>query len=273
MTRLNMDFSALEGNEAAAQAVETKKEGKAKTSAMMNNFAQKIQANPELKKALFAYSKSIRVVNSCGYADKEGIIEIKKGDNKLPKGQTGREVGRTSKIVGYIIENIGNEPITFTNGVWSKNAEGVYVEEQIEDVINPGEKKPISRKYLTIMAVRPEFSLTLENGRVVGSSSTAKAKSAEALIESYHFKFNDSTNTVHDDRVKIAIADKKEVMVDGVAKDVWTVKPEFEATFGNLNNPKASVRKTRAAVSGGIDFKAAAAADYVKSLLESSGIK
>lgn len=266
--RMNMDFTSLENNAEATAAPAAEKSQK---SVILNNFAQKLQANPELKAVLYSASKSLRVINSCGYGEDGGLVEIKKGDKNVPAGEkTGREVGATSKVVGYIIENIGDAPISYTDGIWTKNAEGVYEEQVTEVVINPGEKKPIDRKYLTLLAVRPEFSFTLENGKVVGSAKNAK--SADELISSYHFRFKDSSMTIHDDKVKVAIADKKEVVIDGVAQTKWILKPEFEATFGYLSNPKNSVRKTRASVREGIDFKTAAAADYVRSLLASKGV-
>lgn len=270
MTKQYMDFSSLDGGaNVEAPAAAPKKSAK---TALLNNFAQKVQANPDLKAALFAMSNSLRVVNSCGYGEDGGLIEIKKGDPNSADGKTGREVGATSKIVGYIVENIGSEPIAFQNGVWTKNEEGIYVENVVEDVINPGEKKALDRKYLTLLAVRPEFSFTLENGKIVGSSSSKAAKGVDDLINSYHFRFKDSSMTIHDDKVKVAIADKREVTVDGAPQTQWVIKPEFEATFGYLSNPKATVRKTRAAAGEGIDFKAAAAADYVRTLLESKGV-
>lgn len=275
-----MDFSSLEGQETEvtqAPAVVGKDEkAKEEVKEVVKVFANKIQNDEELKKSLFTASNSIRVVNTCGYGDASGLIQTVKGVKNPETGKLeGRKVASTTAIVGYIIENIGSEPITYTTGVWTKNADGIYEEQVIDDTINPGEKKPITRKYLATLGCRSEFSFQFENGRIVSKRAVANINSGTSLdkvLSDCYFNFSDGTHTVHDDEVKIAIADKKEVNVNGETVSKWECKPEYAPTFGFLDNPTKKAARTKAKKEKIAGISQAAVANFLDELIKSNGL-
>lgn len=275
-----MDFSSLEGQETEvtqAPAVVGKSE-KAKEDAkeVVKVFANKLQNDEGLKQSLFTASNSIRIVNTCGYGDASGLVAVSKGVKNAETGKIeGRKVAGTSAVVGYIIENVGSEAITFTTGVWTKNAEGIYEEQVIQDTINPGEKKPITRKYLAMLGCRSEFSFQFENGRLIGKGAVTKINSGESLdkvLSSYYFNFSDGAHTVHDDEVKVAIADKKEVNINGETTSRWECKAEYAPTFGFLDNPAKKAARTKAKKEKITGITQAAVANFLDELIKSNGL-
>lgn len=170
-------------------------------------------------------SKSLKVVNTLGYGTGGNILL----DKEATKKTGSRQVKGTSKIVGYLIENCGTEPITYETEVWTKDETGVFVAKNVTKTLAPGQQTAISRKWLTALTAKPEFSFMLENGKIVSSSSNTEGKGIDAILEAHYFVFSKETGLeVNDDAIKNSID------VDNV------VKPEYEETFGYLNNPKAS---------------------------------
>lgn len=266
-----MNFNDLAPEAAVAPEVsEPKKKDNSMLKGIVNDYGKKVQQNPEILEVLYKKKDTLRVVNTCGWGDSGSIVNMK--EQAIAEGKS-RVIGGTSEVIGYIIENIGNETIQFTNGVWSKNEEGIYVESVINDSLEPGEKKAITRKYLAALAAQPQFSLLLENGQIVTPKPTPNMDADEMLSKCY-FKFNDSSKTVHDDAVKIAIAEKQMIEVDGETTEAWVVKPEFEKTFGYKMNPKARAKRTKA-VNGAkkADISRAAVADFVNQLAMGNIVK
>src|SRR5690606_14306068 len=147
----------------------------------------------------------------------------------------------TSQIVGYRLQNIGNTPIKYLTEEFVKNEEGTYVGTRVEKVAKRGETFDLSRKYMTIFCSQPEISFQLSNGKIVRGSGNGSDGDIDRELEAYYLTFNDKSIKVNSDDVKINIAKK----IKQGDQTKWVVKPEFEATFGYLNNAKAPGRKGR----------------------------
>ena len=270
-----MDFTSLAGEATPAASTPKKDANEAFRKELVAQYAEQLQGDPEAIKNLYSAVDTLRVVNTFGYGESGGIIEAARGNkNAAPGEKTGRQIASTSKIYGCIVENVGTTPIQYTHGVWTKNAEGVYEETVVDDVINPGERKPLATKYMVVLLARPEFSLKCANGRMTGSPKRG-VNSIDDVVGEYSFKFRkDAGMSVHDDNVKIAIADKVEVNEDGQTKAVWVIKPEYEAEFGFLNNPKVSSRRTKTGIrKANIDIDSAAIANYLNNLVHNTPVK
>ena len=170
-------------------------------------------------------SSSLKVVNTLGYGAAGNILL----DKEATKKTGSRVVKGTSKIVGYLIENCGTEPLTYETEVWTKGENGLFEARSVTKTLAPGQQAAISRKWLTALTAKPEFSFVLANGKIVSSSSNTEGKGIDAILEAHYFVFSKETGLeVNDDAIKNSID------VDNV------VKPEYEEVFGYLNNPKAS---------------------------------
>lgn len=170
-------------------------------------------------------SGSLKVVNTLGYGAAGNILL----DKEATKKTGSRVVKGTSKIVGYLIENCGTEPLTYETEVWTKGENGLFEARKVTKTLAPGQQAAISRKWLTALTAKPEFSFVLANGKIVSSSSNTEGKGIDAILEAHYFVFSKETGLeVNDDAIKNSID------VDNV------VKPEYEEVFGYLNNPKAS---------------------------------
>jgi len=222
---------------------EERKQEAAEVNDAMEAFARKLKEDPALKGKLYAYSNSIEVINSCGYGEGGGLV------NAAEKGAEKRQLQATPQIVGYVIKNIGTFPIPFKNEVWVKNAEGVYEGEMVEDSIAPGETKALTKKIFALLAITPEVSLKVANGTVKSPRiiTLKKCKTPEDALNRYTFSFPQNSGlTVNSSKFKVAIANRREVEIDGVKTTEWKIKPEFVQTFGYLENPKARTIRTKA---------------------------
>lgn len=228
---------------------------KEKVAAMRAALKDTVQTNPNFASSLRRLSKSVRVVNTLGFG-KNGNIVV----DKNASADT-RTLKATSAICGYIIENIGDEAIEYQTEEFKKDETGKFVGTVVKKTLAPGAKAQLTRQYMTMFCAVPEISFTLENGKIV-SSSKKNAKTLKEELSAYYFSFNKDENgnalQVNDDEVKLSVDD-----ADG------KVKPEYELTFGYLNNPKEG----RAARVKGQKFTTQdLAANYINNLIKEQGI-
>lgn len=215
-----------------------------------------------------ALSNSVIVVNTLGYGE-GGNIVVDEVTKNLPKDQ--RRLVPTSQIVGYRVKNVGNVAIKYLTEEYVQNKEdGTWVGNRVQKVLEPGEVADLTRKYMTIFCAQPEISFQLANGKIVRGSSTVKPGDVEGELEAHYFTFNNKEVKVNSDEVKLNIATKKK-QADGTFK--WVVKPEFEKTFGYLNNPKLEAGRSRRAGSKKERFSTQdVAANYINRLIEEAGL-
>lgn len=269
------DFSRLDAVEEVGGEVKAKGGEKAEMKQLMELFRQTVAEDPTIMQRLNSLSDKVVVVNTLGFGEGGSLIqkelapgeEVKYDENGKPI----RELVPTAKIVGYAIQNVGDTPINYVTEEFVKNEQGIFVGQKVEKVLAPGEKTALSRKYMTIFCSRPEIAFTLKNGKIVRKRQKQgeKAKSLDESLESHYFVFNDPNLKVNSDAVKINIGIKKKA-ADGTVK--WVVKPEFEKTFGYLNNPKTAGTKGRAKAAGTKVTPQQLAANYINKLLQESGV-
>lgn len=198
-------------------------------------------------------SGAVRVVNSLGFGATGNIVVDK-------TNTTERAVVPTSTIVGYRIENIGSEAIPYKTCTCTKGADGLFSAEPIDAVLQPGATADLTRQYMTMFCATPEISFVLANGRLCKNNRAKAANSTKATLEAFFFKFDKEENRqINDDDVKLRIADE-------AGKGHWVVKPEYEATFGELNNPTEKEKPARAK-SGPTYDATVAAANYVYTVI------
>lgn len=248
----NSEVEPVVVNDAERKKVEAKENAKQKMKMMRSIIQETIQTDPDFTAKLHTLSQSIEVLNTLGYGTKGNIIEVKKNTD-----ESGRELKPTSKIVGYRLRNVGTESIQYMTEEFAQDETGKWVGTKVEKTFAPGTTIELSRMYMTIFCSKPEISFILKNGTITGGSSKKGASLTEELSSRY-FRFskdeNGATIPVNDDEVKLAIDNE-----DGV------IKPEFEATFGYLNNPK----ETRARGSKTKDFTTQDLnANFIRKLLE-----
>ena len=283
-----MNFAQLDGEQGTEVQTTVVVDKAPKTNDdVIKNFLGKIQSNPELKNALYSFSGFVRVGNTYGYGETGGLIQENPGvaiidpatglpvrDEKGKIKKEGREVAVTSKIVGYSVENIGTQPISYLTEEY-KLENGIAVGTAVEKVLAPGETAILARKYMTYFASRPEISFKFENGKMVQVDPTKKAgKSIDEILEAHHFEFNGDIG-VHDDTIKIAIADRvSEREVNGKTVGEYKVNNTYFSVFGFLDNPTArNERKTSGGGGSGDNkqaLKLAAAADFIFNLSQKS---
>ena len=212
-------------------------------------FNSKVATDASFKDKLHTYSQSIAVLNSLAFGDSGGLINVDKVDKngKVVLDANGKPVKAkkpVSKIVGYLIENVSDDktiPYVTEEYKPTKREDGtvVYVGQKVQKELKPKEKVALAKKYMTFLCSMPEISFTLSNGKIVRGS--AKAKTVDEEMEAYYFTFDDENKKVNSDTVKVQIG-KKVKTTDG--KLIYKVKPEYEATFGYLNNEKEAGKKS-----------------------------
>lgn len=230
-----------------------KAEDKKIKQAMANSFKVKITSDP---------SFAARVNSACGTLSVETIYKFgDKGNIKVDKVNStkgDRKLVDCGKPVGYGLKNIGTEPIAYTTEEFAADATGKYVGTVVEKTIAPNETVMISRKYLAMLASRPEFGMKLANGSVIASAVKAKNNPDKILSQAY-FNFSaDSGKTVNDDDISVRID------VDGKVTD------EFVTTFGSLNNPKEQ-RVRKSAGTGAKYTSQDYVANYIQEMLAQNG--
>ncbi|MEM4385396.1 MAG: hypothetical protein QXD03_02475 [Candidatus Anstonellales archaeon] len=247
--------------------VDDKEKSKAKSEKirlMRELLRETVATDPDFDKKLNRLSNSIEVVNVLGFGDAGNIVRSKEAEVVKEDGTVQKALNTVSQVVGYIVKNIGNEPIKYLTEVYTKDpATGKYVGTKVEKVMNPGETAILTRMYLTLLCSAPEFSFQLANGSIVRGSAKVKPGDVKGELEAHYFKFNKETGLqVNDDTVKLNVGMK--------VGDKWVVKPEFEETFGFLNNPKEEKAAKRAASKyTAQDY----AANYIHRLVKEAGLK
>lgn len=241
---------------------------------MKNVFKAAALEDPTLLQNAGSYSKFVEVLNSLGFSDTGGIIyggEKPKVDADGNKTKT-RDLPPTSGIVGYRVRNNGKETLAYETEDWAfDKTTGQWVGNRVEKQLAPGGVVDLPRRWMTVFSMQVPISMEYANGAVkVRIPSTPTTD--EALIKVYESSFfqfgNDSGLKVHDDAVKINISQKMKDGKTGVEK--WIVKPEFEKTFGFLNNEKSTERKGRKATPQA--STQTVTATYLRKLTEGSGL-
>lgn len=228
-------MDAVFGNAEAQAPVETAQveatEKKQKVEAMKAALKETVQSTPDFADRLRRLSNSLFVVNTLGFGKGGNIIVDKNASTSSE-----RKLKPTSAICGYKIKNIGTEAIEYQTEEFEKDATGKWVGSVVRKTLQPGDTADLTRQYMTMLCAQPEISFTLANGKIV-SSSKKNAKTLKEELAAYYFSFNKNedgtTPAVNDDEVKLSVDDENGV-----------VKPEYEATFGYLNNPKEGRTKT-----------------------------
>lgn len=234
-----------------------KEEKKKKLNEMKALFDADLQKDPTLMARMHTMSNNIKVVNVLGYG-KSGNVVV---DKSQPEG---RNLIQASQNVGYKIQNVGTEPISYETEIWTKGEDGLYHGEKVTKTMAPNEVVDLTKEYLARLAVHPEFFLRFQNGMLKrnGSKNKTTIQSLKDQLNSFYFVFSKdsdgSTVNVNDDDVKIAI-DVDEVVTD-----------QYVATFGFLNNPKTTGKgKGSKAGSKGSGITAQDVfANYIRNLIE-----
>lgn len=208
----------------------------AKVEALRQALAAEADLDPTFISRANLWSNSLEVVNVLGWGNKGNIMV----DKTNPRGADGkRNIVPTSKLIGYVVANCGQEPIPYRTEIFTQNADGVWVGEVKDLTLEPGGTCILSRKYMTMLGMQPEVAMALKNGKIV-QGPKRDTKSIDATLESMYFNFsNESGHTVNDDDIKLSVG------VQDKATGAWHVKPEYLATFGYLENPKPTATRER----------------------------
>lgn len=262
------DFTQLANTTGAAttDVADPKKAAKkAKLQEMANLLRETLSSDPTFATKMRTYSDSLIVVNTLGYGDSGNIVV----DPTKPVEKEGdkRALVSTSQIVGYRVQNVGAAPIKYLTEEFTKNDEGVWVGQQVQRQLEPGVTVDFTRKYMTIFCSQPEISFALKNGKIIRGSGTVKNGDVDAELEAHYFNFTDKDVKVNSDTTKLNVAQKAKG-ADGTTK--WVVKPEFEKTFGALNNAKTSAKRARTA-KGSKYTTQDMAANFIFNMLKESG--
>lgn len=255
-------FGSLENEGAATPvapaATDAADARKAKIEAMKASLRQTMHEDSSYIQRLHTLSDKVSVKNSLGFGDSGNIVVDRAKSTKDERALT-----TTSVIVGYRIENIGKDPITYQTEVYSQNAEGKFVGEKVEKVLAPGATADLTRQYMTMFCAQPEIAFVLANGKVKRGSGKASSKGdVKAELEAFYFSFDSSLNIqINADEVKLNVGEK--------VGDKWQVKPEFIETFGYLNN---APERNRARKEGPKISSSELAANYVMKMLQDSAL-
>lgn len=223
-------------------------------------MSKEIQENPDIVNLLSTESKNIYMAYSLGYGTRGGMIHDKEQSKKEGK----RVLVQVPEIVGYQLKNIGDKPIRYQTEVYTQNADGKYVGEVVERELPPDGSVNLTRKYVSILLSRPEFSFTLANGKLQAPTTKVSEKSLDELLEArFYFtgEEKESGRSVNSDEDKILIDSEGP---DGTRQ----LKPEFVETFGFLANEteKAEGKKRSGGRGKSISFQEQFAA-YIRSQL------
>lgn len=221
---------------------------KAKIAQMKEDLHATIAEDPTYVSRLRLLSDTLEVVNTLGFGENGNIVVDK------TKTEDGRSLIPTSQIVGYRVRNNGSEELKYKTEVWAKGEDGVWTATKTEAVLAPGATADLTRQYMTMLCAIPEISFQLANGKISkGSGASKGTKDIKAELESYYFSFSKDENgvrpSVNADEVKINVGVKG-------ADGQWTVRDEFAAVFGFLNNPKSTGKGGRRTKGTGSSFNA-----------------
>lgn len=209
--------------------VEAKEAEMSNKTLLKKAMAKTLREVPNYHEIRNTKSDFFEVTATLGFGDRGNIV--------VDKTSKERKVVPTSKIEGYIVKNVSEEPVTYRTEVFAENEEGIFVGTVVEKTVNPGEEIQLSRRYMTELFCKEEYNFTLKNGQIVKGPNKANAPKEEYL-EAHYFKFSkDLDLSVNDDEVKKNIGEKH--------GDEWKVKAAYVETFGYLNNPKEARSKAK----------------------------
>lgn len=229
MDKLIASVNPAEDASDEARKAAKREQNKEQNQALIDCMKDRISKNPDFLATVKTMSGNLEVVHTMTFSDKGGLVLNKEAS----LAANSRTLKAVPAIVGYEIKNVGTTPIAYKTATCTKGADGMFVEEPCDAVLQPGDTAFVTRQYMTMLAAAPEFSFELANGKIVkGSGGTKTGKTVRSKLEAYYFSFDKETGlSVNDDAVVIPVGEQLE---DGK----WVVKPQFEAVFGFLNNPK-----------------------------------
>ena len=255
-------FEALDTNVGETPKVESDKKAAKKQTVRMYKEAMQatLKEDPDYLAKHRSLSDTVKVVNTLGFGTTGGLIESE-GSTK-----ENRLVQTVSAIVGYKVQNIGEEPIPYFTEEFAANEDGKYVGQKVKKTLAPGEATVLSRKYATVLFAQPEFNLKIANGKFIPPRQK-KTDDIDAFLAGHYFIFSDSEHKVNDDTIKLQVGEQRKSPT-GASR--WYVKPEYEAALGFLNNSSQS--KGRKKKSGPAFDAQDYAANFVQRLINEKGL-
>lgn len=268
-------------NTGANEELDTRKE-KAVVDAIVSEYADKVNKGVIDRSNVNAWSDSIRVMNSLGFSDEGGLVRLSpkaKKDKETGK-EPGRKIGSVGAIVGYRFRNISDETgenitIPYVTEEFTKDPEtGKYVGTVVNKELQPGEEVELTKKYSTILATVPEISCKFANARMVKVIFDGRTLD-EILNTAYIKLIGEGAVPVHSPEFKEQIGEQVSTQeIDGKEVSVWKVLPQFEATFGFLNDaPEGATKKTGSNKPKLGDVRYEAISNQVQEMLAAQGLK
>lgn len=200
-----------------------------------------------LIKKIGSKSNNLIVVKTYGY-EEPGVVPqglYAPRSRKAMGAKTVREKARyTSAVIGYKIRNVGNEVIRYGTEVFSRDNETgeVRSNQQIEyRELHPGEEVILTRKFLGLLALMPEYNLTLGNGHL--SIKKYTAGTVDQHLENMYFTYAKEPNALVSRSVHTTKEDIYTPVIDrGFERN--RVKDEFISVFGGYERlSKARIDK------------------------------
>lgn len=274
----NVDFGTLdnvpaarsEGAPAAGGAVgETR--GKAAADKMVRDFTQALETNPNMKNNVSRLSDNVEISNVCYYSDKGGLVQTQKKTVDANGKEVAHKVAPAPEIVGYIIRNVGKEPIKYSDMVYKADPKGIFQGTLTQKTLAPGKSAAISKFYLTVLGISEEFSFVFRNGKIRRGSGKTQNNDWNSLVGIHYFTFSDKGVSVNSDDIKVSIATRKEVKrANGSIESTWVVKPEYIETFGYLNNPSEKMAREKKKSADNKNLSYQSAAYFMRQMVEAS---
>lgn len=148
-------------------------------------------------------------------------------------------------LVGYLIQNIGSEPISIYNSVCVPGEDQRPVAGPVQmQMLNPGETAAISKKNLMLTSAQLEFSGKFHNG-LMASKKPEEGADVNKIMDSAHFIFYKeyAGQSVQEAPFKVSISVDDE---NGIPKIKDEYKPQF-AYLETLDENKRNRAAARAA--------------------------
>ena len=111
------------------------------------------------------------------------IKEVKDYFNtkKMPETKTVQGLVSTGAVIGYVVKNIGNQPIAINRFLKNTTNKDKTV------ILNPGDRISLSRLELAMLSATPEISGEFVNGKVVCNYTTKKRSNIIELLNGHYF--------------------------------------------------------------------------------------
>lgn len=161
-------------------------------------------------------SVSITVTEAL-YFGTDSVVKVEKdfGEDKV--------LVETPRLVGYKVKNTGSKSVGYKTSEYYKNSDNMLVYKPVDGTLEPGDEIYLTRKYMTIFAAQPEIMFVLSNGKM-SKSETLPAPEGYKLdveLESYFVDFDKDSKHA-------------EIQIGELAGTAYTLKSEYEKTFGYL---------------------------------------